>query len=105
MSIRTLAVASLLVAAACADEGSKTGDPSQVNDVENPEIPDQPPPGSPTTEGLVMQTRRVQCMSDGPCSAACDDAMVVDIHVPSGQCIVFDCRLASGGPDVGGCHP
>ena len=105
MLIRTLAVASLVVAVACAADGSKDGDPSQVNDVENPEVPDRPPADSPAPEGLVMQTRRAQCMSDGPCSAACDNAMVVDVHVPSGQCIVFDCSLEGGGPDVGGCHP
>ncbi len=105
MLIRMLAVASLVVAAACADDASKDGDPSQTNDVENPVVPDQPPAGSAAPEGLVLQTRRVQCMSDGPCSAACDNATVVDVHVPSGQCIVFDCTLAGGGPDVGGCHP
>lgn len=104
MLIRMIAVASL-VAAACADDGSKDGDPSQANDVENPQVQDQPPGDSPAPEGLVLLNRRAQCMSDGPCSPSCDTATVVDVHVPSGQCVVFDCSMAGGGPDVGGCHP
>jgi hypothetical protein len=104
MLIRMLAVASLVAAAACADDGSKDGDPSQVNDVENPEVPDQAPAGSPAPDGIVLLDRRVECFNDGPCSPACAD-MVVDVHVPSGQCIVFDCTGQGGEPDVGGCHP
>ena len=106
MLIRTLAVASLLVAAACADDGSKTGDPSQENDVKNPETADKPPEGSPSPEGILLLNRRVQCMNDGPCSPSCaTNSEVIDVHVPNGQCITFDCTGQGGGPDVGGCHP
>jgi hypothetical protein len=106
MLIRMLAVASSLVAAACAADGSKAGDPSQANDVENPEVGDQPPPESPAPEGLVLNNRRAECASDGPCSPACaTNDEVIDIHVPNGQCITFDCTSDAGGTDVGGCHP
>ncbi|MBL9017280.1 MAG: hypothetical protein JNL83_24040 [Myxococcales bacterium] len=101
-----LAVASLVAAAACADDVTNAGDPSQVNDVENPQVADEAPDGSVAPEGLVLNTRRAECASDGPCSPACaTNAMVIDLHVPTGQCITFDCTAEAGGPDVGGCHP
>ena len=107
MLIRMLAVASLVVAAACAADDPSDGDPSQSNDVQNPNVADQPPEGSTVpAEGLVLNTRRTECASDGPCSPACaTNDEVIDIHVPNGQCVTFDCTAEGAGIDVGGCHP
>jgi len=106
MLIRMLAVASLVVAAAaCADDSELSDrDPSQADDVVNPATQTNPTDQPSQAEGLVMAPNRARCASDGPCSPACDQGMLVDIHVPEGNCVVFDCSW-NGTPDVGGCHP
>jgi hypothetical protein len=106
MLIRMLAVASLVVAAAaCADDSELSDrDPSQADDVINPATQTDSDSQPTQAEGLVLMPNSVKCQSDGPCSAACSQQLVVDLHVPSGNCITFDCSW-NGTPDVGGCHP
>ncbi|MBA3460403.1 MAG: hypothetical protein H0T46_10610 [Deltaproteobacteria bacterium] len=44
------------------------------------------------------------CQANGPCSAACDDALILELFVPEGTCVVFDCTLDGGTTRVGGCN-
>jgi hypothetical protein len=106
MIIRMLAVASLVVAAAaCADDSDFSDrDPSQANDVENPATQQTDNQTQSQAEGLVLKPNRLQCQADGPCSPSCDQGLVIDLHVPSGNCVTFDCSW-NNSPDVGGCHP
>ncbi len=99
MSNRILLSITLLAAAACAGdmgyESSATDDPGQVV---NPKASDQPEgltqPAEP--EGIVLGPMRTVFASDGPCRRACVGGMVIDIHVPKGNCVTFDCSSFRG---------
>ncbi|CAN5757714.1 hypothetical protein BH11MYX3_BH11MYX3_28590 [soil metagenome] len=108
MSNRILLSITLLGAAACA--GDTGSDPSPTDDpgqVVNPNASDQPAglPQPAEPEGIVLGQMRTVCASDGPCSPACVGGMVIDIHVPEGNCVTFDCSSVGGPTNVGGCHP
>src|SRR3954463_4211341 len=106
MLTRIVLSLALVGAAACADETSDRADLPDPGgpDIQNPKTDDEPVPDA--VQGLVVGPNRLQCASDGPCSPACDQSMIIDIHVPEGNCVFFDCSPGpKNGTQVGGCPP
>jgi hypothetical protein len=106
---RILLAVSLLGIAACAeiDANRDPDDPSNQPSSDTPDSLDNPKPADVRFDPVstIMAGTDAQCMSDGPCSPACTGGMVINLHVPTGQCMTFDCSVSGGPSDVGGCHP
>jgi len=90
--------ASMLLAGACAsaEEDVTTVDPDLPAQADQTEAPTQinfVPAGT----GIDRAT----CQANGPCDAACDAALVEELFVPQGTCVVFDC---GANLRVGGCN-
>src|SRR3954465_10875216 len=47
---------------------------------------------------------RASCEANGPCDASCDEALVEELFVPAGTCVVFDCSQNGNTVRVGGCN-
>jgi hypothetical protein len=96
----------LVGTAACAADPAS--DPSATDDpgaVGNPTTSSPNGDGSQDVQSFVLMGAEAQCLSDGPCSPACSAGMVINLHVPQGDCVFFDCAGDGSGLDVGGCHP
>jgi len=102
--LKILLCASLFGAAACADDPTSDRSPP-VGGVTDPRVsnPEGGNGDAPNVQALAAQ--EAQCLSDGPCSPACSAGMVIDLHVPEGNCVTFDCSGEGGSSDLGGCHP
>jgi hypothetical protein len=102
MYIRILLFAAMsLGTAACAtsDEAGRDVDPNVPESAEDTEAGTQI---QFVTAGAPAD--RASCQANGPCSSACDDALIIELFVPEGTCVVYDCTLDGGTTRVGGCN-
>ena len=104
-NIIRLFAAMTLATAACA-----TSDDGERPDNIDPSLPESAGDTEAETSGQAVTaigadaTDRASCQANGPCSAACDDALILELFVPEGTCVVFDCTLDGGTTRVGGCN-
>lgn len=103
--LKILLCVSLLGAGACADDPASDRTYVEPGSVSDPNTPATPGDDPDVPQVQAIMGNEAQCLSDGPCSPACAGNMPIDIHVPTGECVYFDCSGEGGPSDVGGCHP
>ena len=98
MMTKLLATAALLFAA-CVDNGQP------IDTVETDPTTDVAAT-APDVQEVALEGSACQQIvaTDGPCSAACDPAKLMD-YIPEGTCMLFSCALADGSESrLGGCN-
>jgi hypothetical protein len=103
MLIRMLAVAAVIGAGACASDDGPVIEPNPETFDGNTAAPEHADVVGELPAPAPVD--RAECQANGPCSAACDPALVLELFVPENTCIVFDCTLDGGPGLVGGCNP
>lgn len=103
-NILRLFAAMTLATAACA-----TSDDGERPDGLDPNVPESAGDTETATQGQFVTATGAQqdlatCQANGPCSPACDAALITELFVPEGTCVVFDCTLDGDDTRVGGCN-
>lgn len=99
--MRAIIAALVLCGAACADS-----EPEQLPD----ESEDVLPPESDAIAHPVGEIRsaracEVPAGAEGACALACTPEDALELYVPEGTCVIYECTLADGTPTrVGGCR-